>query len=246
MLIQSEISLLELMGKLHCDSGLMGMVDSFGLKVEYKENGVEVIGHGVDTTVKFVAPIKLGVLTSLISGNMPVGGATFMLAKAGIEKAVKQVIDHMDVKKPVTITITSDIDIPDTEGLSDIFKVKPKGKSPDKTPTLRDATDLYQPVKGTDEGSRYYVIALAPGFNVAARIKGKENFSMRLEGDLVKEFKQKLKHVGFDDNGTHCSIHMTAETDDLVRKAIGAMLFSTGIVFDKTATALSSIWGKGK
>lgn len=264
VLIEINTTLNELMLKLQCAPILIHDAQMNGLMAEYKETGVRIyVAPTAKGVIEQLAPIKLGVLSSIISGNLPSGGATFSLARNGIEKAVKKVLSELAIlsvyheigEEPVYVPLSSaetakilGASETTSPSLSAIFQPPPKGKAPSPSsalPALKDANGLLQPVKGTDEGSTYFVIALSDDVKVAARIKHKGSFSMRVEGPGVKAIKGILKQVGFTDNGTYCSVHMAADSDLLVHKSIGAMLFGMGLKFDQSVTHIHPIWGQG-
>jgi hypothetical protein len=260
MIIEIDMTLEQLMAKLGCAHGLIVEALHAKLVANYKIEGVQIDSGDYHA----IAPIKLGVLQDILHNKVPKGGAACSLAKVGLEKAVKSVL----VQQGGTFSFGpapagAPIKFLDTEGgVGDIFKVKPKPNPLNQQeieklanmlkelshtlPALKDATDLYQPVHGTDEGSTYYVIALNDTLKVAARIKNKNKVSLRVEGSGMKALKPKLKAAGLVDSGTYCSVHLSADTDDLARKSIGAVLFGIGEPFQKVATNMALIWGKGQ
>lgn len=100
------------------------------------------------------------------------------------------------------------------------------------TVTMLKAKKLYQPVKGTSSGSRYFMIAISPALRVAARWKMSpmsEGLALRVEGaglsnpDTVKM----LEEIGLDAKSpTHMSAHLTVTNAIEARKAIGALLYA--------------------
>jgi len=100
------------------------------------------------------------------------------------------------------------------------------------TVTMLQATKLYQPVRGTSSGSRYFIIALSPALKVAARWKqapASEGLALRVEGKgLTNPYTVKLlEQIGLDKKSeVHMSAHLTVTNDIEARKAIGALLYA--------------------
>lgn len=96
---------------------------------------------------------------------------------------------------------------------------------------LRDATRMYQPVKGSSGGSRYALVAAAPDLKVGLRIKG-HSMSFRVEGSNLNAYKAHLVSL-FDgqDKGDYLSMHLGAESDELKAKTIGAVLMAVNRPF---------------
>lgn len=261
MILEIDTPLTELMVKLNCNHGLIVEAEKHNLHASYKETGVQIEYQYQGGMITKTAPIKLGVLIKIIQGQVAIDGATHVLARTGLQKAVEFVLDEIKTKFPNpqdNDAFKSLIDPVVTDAVSDLSKIfltkndnntiSTWGQivTPPQFAALKDATELLQPVKGSDEGSQYFVIALSPIVKVAARIKSSVNFSVRVEGNGLKNLKNTLKSVGFTDNGTHMSVHLSAGADmALAQKCIGALLYGIGIQFDKVLTDLSLIWGKG-
>jgi len=97
---------------------------------------------------------------------------------------------------------------------------------------LIEATQMYQPVAGSNEGSRYFVVAGNPRIKVAARYMNKK-LSCRLEGeDLKNNYTQKDLGAFNIKSDRHASFH--AEIDDLklAAKTLGAVLMDLGLIFE--------------
>lgn len=100
------------------------------------------------------------------------------------------------------------------------------------TTTMLKATKLYQPVRGTSSGSRYFIIAISKAIRVAARWKqasNSEGLALRVEGSgLSNPYTVKmLEQIGLDKKSEiHMSAHLTVTSDIEARKAIGALLFA--------------------
>lgn len=89
---------------------------------------------------------------------------------------------------------------------------------------LRDATALYQPVFGTDGGSRYFVILAGPAVKIAARWKGSQ-LSIRAEGTGLEACAGALGDLGLSvHTGGHYSAHFHVDGQELAAKTIGAVI----------------------
>jgi hypothetical protein len=98
------------------------------------------------------------------------------------------------------------------------------------TVPLMKATQLYQPVKGTSSGSRYFVLALGSSLRIAGRWQGKgENhgLALRVEGSGLEEEETKalIVECGLDfKSPKHASVHLSSNSEVSIRKAVGALL----------------------
>lgn len=112
--------------------------------------------------------------------------------------------------------------------------------------SLAEATKLYQPVKATSGGSRYFVVALGSRVNIAARYKGK--LSVRVEGDLTDSIQAILSGVGLDHAGeAHFSIHCEPESNIEAAMVVGAIMGALASVCDwKHAAVNWPVFIKGK
>jgi hypothetical protein len=102
--------------------------------------------------------------------------------------------------------------------------------------SLLQATQLFQPVKGTSQGSRYFVVGLGAGIKVAARYKGdNENgkLSVRIEGEAFPKLTMKIQEAGvfgpsfagtFDQK--YASMHVAVAGKKEAQRVIGAVLGS--------------------
>jgi hypothetical protein len=87
---------------------------------------------------------------------------------------------------------------------------------------------VYQPVQGTSQGSTYYVFALFPGLNLAARLKGTK-MSIRAEGPSLTMYGPMLIEQFKMDNGNgYYSGHYTVDTTGLAIKALSAIVGTLG------------------
>lgn len=109
---------------------------------------------------------------------------------------------------------------------------------------LKEATFLYQPVKGTSNGSRYFVVAIGDGVKVAARMKG-SSISIRVEGEgLTSKVKANFASVALEDKGEYMSGHFETGNSTSLR-VVGAVLLGSGVDFKTPMPNLNYINGKG-
>lgn len=108
---------------------------------------------------------------------------------------------------------------------------------------LSKAIDLMQPVKGTSEGSTYYLIGmglteLGKQVKVALRLTSPIHTdykaSMRLEGDGVKDITPALLEQGFTCAEDYASMHYTLDKQSVLR-AVVAIMYTLPIQFTTTA-----------
>jgi hypothetical protein len=88
---------------------------------------------------------------------------------------------------------------------------------------LANATKLYQPVRGSGEGTVYFVIAMCSGLNIAARCKG-GTLSIRVEGFKLESYANKLLEAGLDNHGHYASMHVKIDSDIIAKRVIGSVL----------------------
>ncbi len=213
-----------------------------------KEAGISIVLSG---------PGKYTIQTSkgVVLGAIPVAGAAVSHAKAGtlgptsksalkaqfeavMLKAVGQADDNLldSLAKPIQKFVKS---------TPDPASIPAKGFPPKQSVpgmeqetgavALKDAKSILQPIKGTSPSSVYYVVAMYPGMNIAARMKSAE-ISIRAEGALLGDYKGKLSKLKFDDNGSYCSVHFKIGEPELAVKTLGAIAAMLGI---NKATAMA-------
>ena len=122
-----------------------------------------------------------------------------------------------------------------------VTKPKPKPKAavePKKTNgkvPLSEAAALLQPVKGTDDASTYYAVALSQDMKVGARVR-KTALSIRIEGNLTKADEIRAGTAGFTKSSEgHLSVHMDCKNVPPIA-VLGGMLFRLGTTFDQVLT----------
>jgi hypothetical protein len=253
MIIELDLPLSDLMAKLGSPVSLIDDAIGAVLSCEYHAEGVKILSS--DHTHSQMAPIKLGALQKLISGELANGSGAKDLVRIGLEKAVKIVLATIPKPEQV-ITIAPDAQVNKIiidDHLKAVFSPKTGPAGVPKPPygygaikvKLKEATKLYQPVYGTDEGSTYHCIAISDVLNVAVRIKTPSKVSIRVEGHQLGAYKQALINAGLSDSGSYCSVHLAADSEELARKCVGAVLFGMGVGFTQVATNLQPIWGQG-
>lgn len=109
---------------------------------------------------------------------------------------------------------------------------------------LAEAEYLYQPVRGTSNGSKYFLVAKSGLIKVAARVMD-QTVSIRVVGVPSPSVKQRFLDVGLDEKGDHLSAHFEANTQATPHKIIGAVLMGTGIPFDTALPSVDYILDKG-
>jgi hypothetical protein len=108
---------------------------------------------------------------------------------------------------------------------------------------LEDATALYQPVFGTDPTSKYFVVGIADGLKIAARVQN-SNVSIKVVGPRIKDLTKKLTDLGFSGKEAgHWSAHITC-SHTTPEKLIGAVLLGLGVPFETGIPQVSVIEGK--
>ena len=112
---------------------------------------------------------------------------------------------------------------------------------------LPEATSMYQPVFGTSQDSRYYMIAAGAGIKIAARYSLAGTLSVRIEGPNLKKHTGVIIDAGFDKkaDSSHASVHLNVGQDPiLAAKTLGAALLGLGLQLETPMPLLSVIKGK--
>lgn len=113
---------------------------------------------------------------------------------------------------------------------------------------LMDATGLYAPVRGTDKSSRYFLMAVFPGFRLAMRYKGSKQLSFRFEGLIPSTVKAALGAIHFTASTSHISQHCTVESPAEANRYLGAVIqtvVGAGAALLTPAPDVNKIAGKG-
>ena len=105
---------------------------------------------------------------------------------------------------------------------------------------LKDAELLYQPVRGTSHGSRYFLVAANAMIKIGVRCKmssvEETPISVRIEGQAMESaaFREHLQWIGFgvhypNDPTPYASVHVAVNSSMMAKKMIGGILLS---IFD--------------
>jgi hypothetical protein len=181
----------------------------------------------------------------LMKGNVT---ATELLAiRQSVEAAIKMALESTGgpAPKPVPGTYSVETEASDkvifTATLAQDGGVKVSATNPKiAAPVpLKDATSMYQPVKGTSPGSRYFVVAMNPRIKVAARIEG-TTVSVRVEGNPLPSEVAGLSQVSLNKGGDYYSGHFQCGNVSPTR-VVGAVLLGSGIDFDTPMPSLKKI-----
>lgn len=174
--------------------------------------------------IKLAAPIN-----SIMKNTAPPN------VKKAVHGAVTSALSH------ALLTLTPGTATPKPTAPSTVSSITGLLKSP--VLPLEDAEMLYQPVRGTSNGSKYFLVARAGSLKVAARVMA-NSVSVRVVGtDPVS--KQAFIEQGMNDKGDHLSVHFEANHQATPHKIIGALLMGTGIAFDTTLPSVDYIVDKG-
>jgi hypothetical protein len=111
---------------------------------------------------------------------------------------------------------------------------------------LRKATMMYQPVSGTSQGSRYYVVACNNDLRIAARWSG-ASLSVRIEGPGLAKFLPQIGSAGFSTSSgkaskEYASVHLdVGDNAVMASKTLGAVLMGLGIAMETPLPDLAKI-----
>jgi hypothetical protein len=110
---------------------------------------------------------------------------------------------------------------------------------------LNQATLLYQPVRGTDGTSRYFVVAIHDRFKVAARIIN-ETVSVRVEGNFQEGDDANFDNVGLGQKTSgHWSGHYQLGPHVSAARLLGSILVGMEVKFNTQMPEVSNLEGMG-
>jgi hypothetical protein len=112
---------------------------------------------------------------------------------------------------------------------------------------LRDANMMYQPVKGSSDGSRYFMIAANKDVRIAARFKA-DKLGIRIEGPNWKKHLSGITQLGIvQDSGgkDYASLHLEIHDIVVAKKTMGAILMGLSLPLDTPMPNMEVIYGKG-
>ncbi len=114
------------------------------------------------------------------------------------------------------------------------------------TVPLGEATQMYQPVKGSSGSSRYFLVGGNDELRIACRYQG-NTLSVRIEGPGYHKNKPRLVACGFTGvNAEYASMHLQVDDAVTAAKALGAILLGLGVKLDTPLPALSPLHNKGQ
>lgn len=121
----------------------------------------------------------------------------------------------------------------DTGGVEDKFREFDGDMLHAELIPLRQATRLYQPVKGTSPGVRYYLIAANEELRVAGRVNG-GSLAIRIEGPGLAKHAKTVLAMGFGvkDKNTYASFHLNPGSSEMAAKTLGAVVAGLGFQFE--------------
>ena len=113
---------------------------------------------------------------------------------------------------------------------------------------LNAATKLYQPVKGSSQGSIYFCvgITLDNSLKIGARIKSDFSVSVRVEGDVLNH-KSAIEGAGITVQNEHYgSVHLSSGGSPIMAgRIIGSLLAGIGLDYRTQVPKVSYLMGKG-
>lgn len=236
----------QVMALFDVDLVLIEQAKKHGVQCTQTTPGNFVVKNGLQTFG--VVKVKGTALT--LAQQKALGPQSKLGFKANFESALKNGIAASPLQEKEKAPIHPDEEV--EEGDSFLGEVKPKSEpinlgsflkqklaQSEKAKIVSDAielanaTEVYQPVQGTSPGSVYYVFAMFPGMNLAARIKGTK-LSVRAEGSNVINYGQILTidfkmDKSVQGGSTHYSAHYSInEGTGLIVKTLGAIVGSLG------------------
>lgn len=172
-------------------------------------------------------------------------GTSGLKAVLGLEDALKfappgaiGIGSPFSVAKPAPTPAMSLLTGQAAPGASSYPVLDPSAK--DDAIPLREATGLYRAVKGSDPGSRYFLVADFGSLKVAARWR-MEKLSVRVEGNDFSKFAMALGEAGMVINGpNHASIHVGVDDPVIANKTVGSVVFSVANALSGENTPLLS------
>ena len=233
-----------LLAKIGVDPDLVAKViaDGFTITVSHGlitfKSGVKETGYKVDTGL--LAKIKAGTLTP--SDVLKVGtikGHLTATMKACLGEGPEPVLFDDNGAPPPQVSNLTPTSKPAPlvlEGVFPLSEIKTTKALP-----LVFATKLYQPVKGSSKGSRYFVAGISPELRVAARYQG-GSLSVRVEGENWEAHKSLVDDVGLDlaNKGNYASAHMPINDPVLAAKTLGCILAGLSVKGVQFATPMPS------
>lgn len=258
----SENALIALGSAAKC-AGWANQLQAAGCTLSIQPKSLSVLHKGSN-----VASVQINTeaLNLLIEGKLAPYSADTLAAKVAdlYDKATKTLSDvgvltySKSHKEGNTVTVTAadaatDLNVPPPPipasksakagNVATVLSSKPKG-------SLASATGMHQPVPASSAGSVYHTVALGPNVNAAARIKlngAAWSLSLRLEGTGLTAYKTQLKDADINmHKDGYASQHLSGDGgQQMALRALGAMLYATGIPFDALSSTPAALVNQG-
>jgi hypothetical protein len=211
-----------------------------GVKVAMNTSGVKFAKDGEIIASVPIAPGKVSELATAFDPK----NQSHQTAKASLTTVFKQLEKKLGDPTAGTAAKTAPFYAPPQQVApatapmpADIKTVPFDKMKTDPVVQLKAADKLFQPVKGTSPGSRYFVVGIGAGVKVAARFAGKADgaakISIRIEGEAFPKLTGKIQEAGvFGPNfggsfgGDYASMHCAVEGKKEAQRLVGAVLGS--------------------
>lgn len=217
------------------DKKMVDFLDSQGASFFMTNNGV----------LKLVSPHKYVIAT------MEVGSKHIKKSAQGmVQKGVKHMggmpesgsFSEPESESPLAAALAKA-----STGTSMVFEGNMKK---DKLVPLRDAVLLYQPVSGTNQDSRYFLVCnLENKIKVGARWSTQGHLSVRVEGDTgaLKNKAAAIVALGLNKGSeTHFSVHMNGVSNEFIAaQVIGGISLGLGMNPVTPVVSMKKIFGMG-
>lgn len=217
-------------------------LEAAGLKVVMSTTGIKFSKGGEVLASLPIAPGKVSELAQGFDAKNQAHQTAKATLQAAFAKLKKQVLDQPEAgAKPAPFYAPGAAAQPAPAPLAAPMPDSIKTYPPDKMKTdaavqLKQADQLFQPVKGTSANSRYFVVGLGAGIKVACRYVGsaeKGKMSVRIEGEAFPKLTMKIQEAGVfgpafagSFKGDYASMHLAVNGKKEVQRVVGAVLGS--------------------
>lgn len=260
----SQLTIAKVAGAFGSDLSMAHKLDATGCNLKGSPKAIHIV---FDNDVVGSANANLGAVAMSLAGGL--GPATKMVMMEQFNVAMKQALDKLTKKgvavpekaEPVAFENLDVEDVPPPKpkpfkSAAAMHKLTPDGEpmpvneqmGVPSTPMkkgakvkLTEATELYQPVSSTTEGSTYFMVARSGNLKVAARVLGHQ-LSIRVEGQSAGH-AQALAAAGLTKANGHWSMHLAVPDALVGRKALGAVLYGMAVPFEVMGTDYSQLSG---
>lgn len=220
------------------DPLLISKAKKAGVSVMQNVPGVFVIsGKGPSGPAHVFGKVTMKAQVVSLAKSKQIGPSSLNMLKTQFEQALKAGIKHVESEDPsMAYSPSEEADnfvqapVPAKPKIKVLVPADPDevpSYSKDVTVPLELATKCGQPVKATSVGSVYHAFLIRKGLNMACRYKG-GTLSIRAEGSDLQNLKEELKSLGFDYNKNYASVHLSADSISLAKKALGACIGLVG------------------